>query len=399
MARSRKTIAKKRSPSALASYENLFDDVAQVIEEARRAAARSVNAVMTATYWLVGRRIVEQEQEGKARADYGEALLERLSTDLSARFGRGFSVDNLETMRLFFQTYPDPGPERSETPSRDLLETKKSESLSRKLELTVVAGRFRLSWSHYALLVRARSKQARDFYEAEALRGGWTVRQLRRQIDSQFYERTCLSRRKASMLRKGAVAKPEDAVSPEEEIKSPYVLEFLGLKDEYSESELEAALITRLESFLLELGEDFAFVGRQRRLRLDDVWYRVDLLFFHRALRCLVVIDLKLGSLTHADVGQMHLYLNYAREHWARPGENPPVGLILCAGKREAVARYALEGLPNKILASQYLTTLPQEDAIAAELEHIRHVIEERKGLPSKSPARGPGTRNPRIKR
>lgn len=398
MARFRKSITKQRAPAALAGYEDLFADVARVIDEARRAAARSVNAVMTATYWLVGRRIVEQEQGGTARAGYGEAVLERLSADLTARFGRGFSVDNLETMRLFFQTYTEPGPEKSETLSRKLPAAGKSETRSRESELAIVAGRFRLSWSHYVLLVRARSDQARDFYEAEALRGGWTVRQLRRQIDSQFYERTALSRNKAAMLRKGTVAKPEDAVSPEEEIKSPYVLEFLGLKDEYSESDLEAALITRLESFLLELGDDFAFLGRQRRLRLDDVWYRVDLLFFHRTLRCLVVIDLKLGKLTHADVGQMHLYLNYAREHWARSGENPPVGLILCAGRREAVARYALEGLPNKILASEYLTKLPQEETIAAELEHTRQVIEERKGLRLKSPPGGTRKRKPRTK-
>ena len=154
------------------------------------------------------------------------------------------------------------------------------------------------------------------------------------------------------MLRKGTVAKAEDATTPEEEIKSPYVLEFLALKDEYSESDLEEALIARLEAFLLELGDDFTFVGRQRRFRLDDAWYRVDLLFFHRRLRCLVVADLKRGEFTHADAGQMHLYLNYARKHWVRPGENPPVGLILCARPREAVAHYALEGLPNKILAA-----------------------------------------------
>ena len=153
------------------------------------------------------------------------------------------------------------------------------------------------------------------------------------------------------MLRKGSEVRPEDAVSPEEEIKDPFVLEFLGLRDEYSESELEAALILQLENFLLELGGDFAFVGRQRRLRVGDEWYRVDLLFFHRRLRCLVVIDLKLGKLTHADAGQMHLYLNYAREHWTNPGENPPVGLILCAHRDAAVARYALEGLPNRPLA------------------------------------------------
>jgi hypothetical protein len=180
------------------------------------------------------------------------------------------------------------------------------------------------------------------------------------------------------MLKKGAKARAADDVTPEEEIKSPYVLEFLDLKDEYSESELEEALILHLEHFLLELGGDFAFVGRQKRLRIDDEWYRVDLVFFHRRLRCLVVIDLKIGKLTHADAGQMHMYLNYAREHWTNPDENPPVGLILCAQKGSAMAKYALEGLPNKVLASEYRTVLPDEKLIAEELKRTRKLLEER---------------------
>jgi predicted nuclease of restriction endonuclease-like (RecB) superfamily len=205
-------------------------------------------------------------------------------------------------------------------------------------------------------LLSVKNEQARKFYETEAMRGGWSVRQLDRQINALFYERTTLSRNKAKMLAKGAAAKHEDAITPEEEIKDPYVLEFLGLKDEYSESEIEEALILHLERFLLELGADFAFIGRQRRLRIGDEWYRIDLLFFHRKLRCLVVIDLKRGRFTHADAGQMHMYLNYAREHWTHEGENPPVGLILCSQKDEAIARYALDGLPNKILATEYRT-------------------------------------------
>jgi predicted nuclease of restriction endonuclease-like (RecB) superfamily len=216
---------------------------------------------------------------------------------------------------------------------------------------------------------------ARAFYEAEALRGGWTIRQLSRQIESQFYERTALSRNKAAMLTKGERRRTDDAMSAEEEVKDPFVLEFLGLKDEYSESDLEEALIGHLEHFLLELGGDFTFVGRQRRLRIGRAWYRIDLLFFHRVLRCLVIIDLKIGAFTHADAGQMHLYLNYAREHWMRPGENPPVGLILCAEKDEAIARYALEGLPNKILAAEYRTRLPEEKVLVAELEKTRRLL------------------------
>jgi predicted nuclease of restriction endonuclease-like (RecB) superfamily len=223
---------------------------------------------------------------------------------------------------------------------------------------------------------------ARRFYETEALRGGWTIRQLDRQIGTQFYERTALSRNKAAMLRRGEMQKPGDAVTPEQEIKDPYMLEFLGLKDEYSETELEAALIAKIEAFLLELGGDFTFVGRQRRLRVGDSWYRIDLLFFHRRLRCLVIIDLKLDRFTHADAGQMHLYLNYAREHWMLDGENPPVGLILCVEKDSAVARYALEGLPNKVLAAEYRTALPKERTLVAEIEKTIHQFEVRRATP-----------------
>lgn len=204
------------------------------------------------------------------------------------------------------------------------------------------------------------------------------MRQLDRQIQSQFYERTALSRNKAAMLRKGARPRPEDTVAPEEDVKDPYVLEFLGLEDEYSETDLEAALIRHLESFLLELGGDFCFAGRQRRLRIGDAWYRVDLVFYHRRLRCLVLIDLKLGRFTHADAGQMHTYLNYAAAHWTRPDENPPVGLILCAQKDEALARYALGNLPNKVLAAEYRTVLPDEKLIAADLQKTRRMLEQR---------------------
>ncbi len=188
---------------------------------------------------------------------------------------------------------------------------------------------------------------ARGFYEAEALQGGWSVRQLRRQIGSQFYERTALSKDKSGMLIRGRKARPDDAITPEEELKDPFVLEFLEQKDQYSECELQEALIRHMESFLLELGNDFAFVGRQKRLRVDDEWYRIDLVFFHQGLHALILIDLKLQKLTPGDIGQMNFYLNYAREHWTRPDDNPPVGLILCADHGGGVAKYALEGLPN----------------------------------------------------
>ena len=357
-------------------YETVLGDIANVIDAAKGSAARSINSIMTAAYWLVGRRIVEYEQKGEKRAVYGEELLERLSVDLGKRYGRGFSRQNLQQMRQLYLLYL---PEQICQTASDILQT-----LSAEFPLWDIARCFPLPWSAYVRLFSVKNELARKFYETEALRGGWSVRQLDRQINSQFYERTALSRNKAAMLSKGQKALPEDHVHPEEEIKNPFVLEFLGLKDEYSENDLEEALIRHLETFLLELGGDFCFIGRQERLRIGDEWYRVDLLFFHRRLRCLVVIDLKIGGFTHADAGQMHLYLNYAREHWVQKGENPPVGLILCARKDDAVARYALEGLPNKVMASEYRTALPDEKELAAEIERTRILLEERK----KSPAR-----------
>ena len=302
-------LAAKSGPKSVnlaAGYGDIRSAIVSLVNSARQAAARNVNSLMTASYWEIGRHIVEAEQKGKRRAGYGEQLIERLSSDLMLQSGRGFSADNLENMRRFYGAYPV---ERiSETLSRistgnGPLEI--SETAPRKFRLHDLAEVFPLPWSSYMRLVALKDNYAREFYETEALRGGWSVRQLDRQIGSQFYERTALSKNKAAMLTKGAVAKPEDAISPDEAVKDPYVLEFLNLKDEYSESELEQALIHRLEDFLLELGSDFTFVGRQRRLRIDQTWYRVDLLLFHRRLRCLIIIDLMLSSLTHAEVGQM----------------------------------------------------------------------------------------------
>jgi predicted nuclease of restriction endonuclease-like (RecB) superfamily len=392
----------KRDSGLGAQYGSILGDITSVIDAARKSAARSVNCIMTAAYWLIGQRIVRFEQGGKARAEYGKALLNKLSSDLTRSYGRGYSVDNLERFRSFYLTWPIE--QISATLSRKSLLEQNSPSsahisqklsektgvpnsldglqnfqtLSGKLPIGDIVRSFPLPWSAYVRLLSVDNELARRFYETEALRGGWSVRQLDRQINSQFYERTALSKNKAAMLARGQKALPEDRVLPEEEIKEPFVLEFLGLKDEYSETDLEQALIRHLESFLLELGSDFCFIGRQKRLRIGNEWYRVDLLFFHRRLRCLIIIDLKIGKFTHADAGQMHLYLNYAREHWVHEGENPPVGLILCAQKDEAVARYALEGLPNKVMAAEYRTALPDETALAAEIERTRAMLKDR---------------------
>ena len=340
-------------------YDAVLSEVAALLEAARRSAARSVNAVMTATYWQIGRRLVEVEQDGEGKAEYGERLVERLSQDLTARFGRGFGRSNLFQMRAFYIAY-----------------TQKVQTLSGQLD--TLSALFPLPWSHYVKLLSVQSDEARAFYETEALRGGWSGRQLDRQINTQFYERTALSRNKAAMLTKGAIPKPEDAVTAEGEIKDPFVLEFLSLRDEYSEHALEESLIRHLESFLLELGPDFTFVARQKRLWVGDSWFRMDLLLYHRRLRCLVIIDLKIGEFSPADAGQMNLYVNYAAEHLTLEGENRPVGLILCSKPNAAIAHYALEGLGNNILAGEYRLILPDPARLEAELARTRRLLEGR---------------------
>ncbi|MFZ0800145.1 MAG: PDDEXK nuclease domain-containing protein [Terriglobales bacterium] len=359
------------------NYNNIHAEIVELLKTARSAAARRVNSIMTATYWEIGRRIVMFEQGGEQRAEYGEQLIKQLSEDLTRQFGRGFGRANLWQMRAFYLAWPQ----------GQILQTLSGESKNsidpnhieaEPLTLAAVASHFALPWSAYVRLLSVRSPEARTFYETEALRLGWSVRQLDRQIGSQFYERVALSQNKAAMLENAETPAPSDLVTPEQAIKDPFVLEFLDLKDEYSESDFEDALIQRLAEFLLELGDDFAFIGRQRRLRIDDTWFRIDLVFFHRRLRTIVLVDLKVGRFSYADAGQMHLYLNYAREHWMKPGENPPVGLILCAEKGAAEAHYALDNLPNKVLAAEYQTVLPDEKLIAEELERSRRELEKR---------------------
>ncbi len=357
------------------NYSSLIIDLASLIEQGRKTAVRYVNTALVATYWLIGRRIVEYEQKGKERAEYGERLLKKLSADLSPRFGKGFTERNLWHMRQFYATYQGilhiPCAELEKKPQEKMhtvcaeLEpithtvSGISETLSRK---------FSLSWSHYRLLMRLDEPFKREFYEAECMRGNWSVRQLDRQIQSMLYERTALSRRKMAVIAK-AHEKPI-ILKPEDEIKDPYILEFLGLRDEYSESQLEDALIRHLEHFLLELGVGFTFVARQKRITLEGSHYRLDLLLYHRVLKCLVAIDLKIGEFTHADAGQMNLYLNYLKDREKLPEENEPVGLILCTDKKRTVVEYAIGGMNNKIFTSKYRLQLPDTKVLKTEIEH-----------------------------
>jgi predicted nuclease of restriction endonuclease-like (RecB) superfamily len=365
-------------------YDGLLTGVSELLEQARHAAARSVNQILTATYWEIGRRIVEFEQKGSEKPGYGEEVIDRLAFDLTHRFGRGFSRRNLFLIRSFYLTYR----ERVQTLSalshiRSRRETgivqtvSALSSLSTILEIfQTVSGKFPLSWSHYIRLLALDEQAKRDFYEEETKRAGWSVRQLDRQINSMLYERVALSKKKGELLKKAEEA--GDRVSAEEAIKDPYVLEFLGLPEPISERDLENALIRHMADFLLELGYGFTFVARQKRLQIGSESYYIDLLFYHRGLRCLVVIDLKVGKFTHADAGQMNLYLNYLTENEMFEGEESPIGLILCSEKDEAVAHYALGKLTNKIFASRYKLQLPDPEILKREIEAERRRLEMR---------------------
>ena len=361
------------------NYPTLITDLASLIEQGRKVVVRYINTTLVATYWLIGRRIVEYEQKGKERAEYGETLLKKLSVDLTKRFGKGFGYVNLNLMRQFYLTYLP----------QQILQTLSEESFPAELEdktqkIQTLSGiperlmqKFPLSWSHYCLLLRIDEPFKREFYEAECIHGNWSVRQLDRQIQSMLYERTALSKRKLAVIAKAH--EKHITLKPEDEIKDPYVLEFLGLKDEYSESQLEEALVRHLEHFLLELGVGFTFVARQKRITLEGSHFRLDLLFYHRVLRCLVAIDLKIGEFTPADAGQMNLYVNYLKNREKLPGENDPIGIILCTGKKRTVVEFALGELNNKIFASKYKLQLPDLELLRAEIEHERQRLIEMK--------------------
>ena len=377
-------------------YDDLLSGITELLDAARRTVARRVNGVLTATYWEIGRRIVEHEQGGQHRADYGEQVIARLAADLTQHHGRGFSKSNVFQMRGFFlgweifQTVSGKSEARAKFDLHPIVQTpsgkiagpagKSTTPASPPPSLSIIGlvDVFPMSWSHYVRLLSVEKPHARAFYEAEAVRGGWSVRQLDRQISTQLFERTSHSKRQSALLAKAQVPQPEDAVSAQDEIRDPYLLEFLNLKDEYSESELEDALIRHLEWFLLELGNGFTFVARQKRIRIGTEWYRIDLVLFHRVLRCLVLIDLKRGKFTHADAGQMNLYLNYAQEHLTFPSESDPIGIILCSDKDDAVVKYATGDINAKVFASKYLTELPNADALRAELITTQETISRR---------------------
>lgn len=368
-------------------YSNLLAKISTILIEARANVVREINKAQVLAYWEIGREIVEFEQKGKARAEYGEELIVRLAQDMTERFGKGFSKSNIFLMRQFYFTYP----EKFQTLSGKSPRTQKFQTVSGKSETLpnkpllpqtspdksqisrTLSYEFEpiLSWSHYCELLKIDEPLARSFYEQDAIQNSWSVRELKRQVNSMLFERLALSKDTKAvmrMARKGQIIeKPEDA------IKDPYILEFLNLKEEtsYTESQLEQALIDKLQYFLLELGKGFAFVARQKRITIANRHYYIDLVFYNRLLKCFVLIDLKTGELDHSDIGQMNFYLNYFKENEKGEDENDPIGLILCAKKDELFARYVLGGLSNKVFASKYKLALPSEKELRFKLKSI----------------------------
>ena len=333
--------------------DSTYQTIKAVLEQARAQSYRAVNISMVQAYWNIGRIIVEDEQKGKARSDYGAYLLDELSKRLTVDFGKGFDRTNISKMRAFYLAYP-----------------------------IVDALRPQLTWTHYRLLLRVGKEATREFYLEECITGNWSTRQLERQINSFYYERLLSSKNKG--LVKAEIKKLEPGPGPKDIIKDPYVLEFLGLKENkaYLENELEQGLIDKLHDFLLELGKGFSFVARQKRITIDGDHFYIDLVFYNYILKCFVLIDLKVGKLAHQDIGQMDFYIRYFEEEMKLKGDNPTIGLVLCAEKNEAMAKYTLLKGSKNLFASKYKLYLPTEKELKEELKRERQMLElEMRGI------------------
>src|SRR5262245_28802639 len=347
---------------------SVYTRIRQILESAQATAARSVNTAQVVANWLIGREIVEEEQRGKKRAGYGEALLEDLSARLSADYESGYSVQTLRYFRQFYLEFPNL------VVIRHALRGE-LRGLPVVVPTTVPTDwqpgvlNPNLSWTHYRTLLRVDNAKARAFYEIEAINNNWSARELERQINSLLYERLALSKDKKGLMR--LATKGQEIQQPIDVFKDPVVIEFLGLPESprLVESRLEQALVDNLQSFLLELGKGFAFVARQQRLTLDDDHFYVDLVFYHTVLKCYVLIDLKVGKLTHQDLGQLQLYVNYFDRERRTDGDNPTLGLILCTNKNDAVVQYTLgEEQKKQIFTSRYKLYLPTEAELKAEI-------------------------------
>lgn len=357
---------------------NLFQQVAVLLKNAQQQVLRTVNSTMVFTYFEIGRMIVEEEQNGKERADYGKQVLKGLSVQLTKEFGKGFSLSNLEQIRKFYMIYS-----KSETLLR-ISQIQNSQSVIVESESTIpqslivefkkfdyhtLISFFKLTWTHYLFLMRIVDENERSFYEIETEKNNWSVRELKRQYDSALYARLALSRDKEGILK---LAKEGQIIEkPKDIIKDPYILEFLGLPEmhQYSESDLEEQIINKLEHFLLELGHGFAFVARQQRISFDEKHFRVDLVFYNRVLRSFVLIDLKIGDLKHQDLGQMQMYVNYYDREMRLEGENKTIGIVLCQNKSDLLVEYTLPEDNEQIFASKYKTILPSKEDFKRVIE------------------------------
>ena len=328
------------------SMQSLIGEIKQIINDARAHAIRSVDFCRVQMYWAIGQRIVEKEQQGRERADYGTYLIKRLAQEIEPEYGSGFGERQLKFCRQFYKTYPNGNALRSQ-----------------------------LNWSQYRMLIQISDPDKREYYELEAVNEGWTGRQLERQINSMLYERLLLSNDKESVL---AVARKERTPeSPQEIIKDPMVLEFLGLerKTAYYEKDLESAIISHITDFLLEMGKGFSFVARQKRLLLEDDEFFADLVFYNRLLRSFVVIEIKNHKITHQDLGQLQMYVNYYDRYEKQPDENPTIGILLCTEKNDTMVRLALPENNNTILASKYQLYLPTEEQLRTEIERQKQLF------------------------
>ncbi|OFZ26846.1 MAG: hypothetical protein A2381_17190 [Bdellovibrionales bacterium RIFOXYB1_FULL_37_110] len=327
--------------------QKFYSDICSILEVTKASITKAVNFEMVKAYWEVGKKIVEEEQKGKGRAQYGENLIKELSRKLGLDYGKGFSATNIKNMRQLYLLFQVKKNLRSE-----------------------------ISWSHYLQLCRVENTNARQFYLKEAVATGWSVRELERQIASLLFERLALSKNKKGILK--LAHKGHEITHPYDLVKDPYVLEFLGLKQEslLYEKELESALIEHLRDFLLELGKGFAFVGRQQRITIEGDHFYVDLVFYNRIAKCFVLFDLKLGKLTHQDLGQMQMYLNYYKRYQKIEGENDPIGILLCSDKNDTVVKITLPEGQKDIYASRYKLSIPTEKELVAEIEKERKLLE-----------------------
>lgn len=369
----RKQTLKKSGGPITGNLGLLVERVRRLVQRSRQVAATSVNTIQVLTNFEIGRLIIQQEQRGHHRAQYGKAIIKALAVKLTKEFGRGFSKANLEYIRRFFLMWQDRAIQIAQKPSGQLLQiSQKAPAISPEEGIAQTpsgnfTNPFPLSWSHYVTLMGIKDDRERSFYEIESAQSGWSIPELKRQLSSSLYERLALSRNKKGVRQ--LAAKGHIVQKPQDILKSPLVLEFLGMdeKTSYSESDLETAIINKLQHFLLELGKGFLFEARQKRFTFDEDHFFVDLVFYNRLLRCYVLVDLKLDKLTHQDLGQMQMYVNHYDRHVKTPSENPTIGILLCKRKKEALIKLTLPKNAN-IFASRYQLYLPSKEDLRQHL-------------------------------